>query len=116
MDLTQITNELLTIAPTILLQIFVLAVVLDIISGFLAAKITGNFSSREATNGIMRQGSRMLFFIAAQFAMTLVSDESSAITLALTTFQVAMIVGYVVSLKENYQKINQTERIESEEL
>lgn len=112
MDLTQITNELLTIAPTILLQIFVLAVVLDIITGFIAAKILGEFSSREATNGIMRQGSRLLFFVAAQFAMALVSDESAAITLALTTFQVAMIVGYIGSLKENYQKINQ----ETEEL
>lgn len=116
MDLTDITNELLTIAPQILLQIFTLAIILDVISGFLAAKITNTFSSREATNGIMRQGSRMLFFITAQVAMSLVNEHSTAITFALTTFQVAMIIGYIGSLKENYQKINQTEQIESEEL
>ncbi len=81
-----------------------IAVFLDIASGFIAAKMNGNFSSREAVNGIMRQGMRLAFFLASQYVATLVIDQSATLNLALTTFQVAMIAGYVYSLRENYQK------------
>lgn len=114
MDLNQITNELLELAPQALLQLYLLATVLDIASGFMAAKIAGDFTSRQAADGVMRQALRLMFFVAAQIAMFIVKEESTTLVLVLATFQVAMIVAYGVSLKENFNKINTTNRNQEE--
>lgn len=101
MDFTQITSELTQLSGTVLMQVFLILVVLDVLSGFLAAKITQSFSSREATNGIMRQTLRVSVFIAMGYAVTILPGTLQAVCISL---QAALIIAYVKSLQENYKK------------
>lgn len=106
MEFNQIAKELASLTPTVLFQIFAIAQALDIASGFIVAKINGDFQSRVAVNGIMRQGLRLSFFVASLAIQKLIGADSLTLTLLITSYQVAMIIGYAKSLYENYEKLN----------
>lgn len=103
MDLTNITQELSTITQGSLAWIFVVVVVLDIITGYAKAFVTKEFTSRKATDGLIRQVVRVLIFFATSFLLHLVSSEATPTINALILFlQSAFIIAYVRSLYENF--------------
>ncbi len=104
MDFSQIAEELSKLTPQVLLQIFIIAQALDITSGYLAARQSNTFVSKVAINGIMRQGMRLAFFVSSMYVQHIVRDTSTPLELLITGYQVAMIIAYIKSLFENYDK------------
>lgn len=113
MDMDIIISELSTLSSSALTQIFFALVVLDILTGFLSAKIAGDFTSREAVNGLMRQMLRICVFVTAVFFKTFLGDGQ--LLIVVLTIQSGFCVAYARSIFENYKKAENAKEFETEE-
>ena len=97
-------EEISSLSMSTLGAIFLILVVMDIITGFVAAKTNGDFISREAWNGVMRQLARTVVYLGVLWINALVN--TALITTVLYVFLGAMVISYMVSIKENLKKLN----------
>ncbi|MGL4973126.1 MAG: phage holin family protein [Culicoidibacterales bacterium] len=100
----QIIGELQQFTPLVLSKIFFCLLIIDIITGFVKAHVTQTFTSREATNGLLRQCVRFVVFLALVYGQQLL-NESALIHSVLVTIQVGFITAYCRSIRENFQEI-----------
>ncbi|MGL6009181.1 MAG: phage holin family protein [Culicoidibacterales bacterium] len=100
----QVFGELQQFTPIVLSKIFFCLLIIDIITGFVKAYITQTFTSREATNGLLRQCVRLVVFIGLVYGQQLLG-ESAMIQTVLVTLQIGFITAYCRSIRENFQEI-----------
>lgn len=100
-------QELGTLTQGGIVLLFTVLVILDILTGYIKAFVTKTFSSREATNGLLRQVSRVSVFYGVTLILNvLVTQPTPTIDSLIFFIQGAFCIAYGRSLYENFVVVN----------